>query len=169
MLPVPDRLAMIERRRSRGVAKPVGVLAERHARHLAERAQTPQDARKPMHTDPSTIWVICYQRTYREVLASCGTRRAPSGLGLLPHGPPCFSSRSTRIWDSRVCVGAAFCGSDCRGAVRVGFLSRIAIRTAGFALGNRAPGRLPPGYAWLSVSTMERTVATDSASRAARQ
>jgi hypothetical protein len=38
---------------------------ERHARHLAERAQTLQDTRKPMHTDPSTIcpstiWVICY-------------------------------------------------------------------------------------------------------------
>jgi hypothetical protein len=30
-------------------------LAERHARHLAGRAQTLQDARKPMHTDPSTI------------------------------------------------------------------------------------------------------------------
>jgi SRSO17 transposase len=29
--------------------------AERHARHLAGRAQTLQDARKPMHTDPSTI------------------------------------------------------------------------------------------------------------------
>jgi hypothetical protein len=42
------------------------VLAERHARHLAERAQTLQDARKPMHTDPSTIWVICYQRTTQE-------------------------------------------------------------------------------------------------------
>jgi hypothetical protein len=28
------------------------VLAERHARHLAERAQTLQDARKPMHADP---------------------------------------------------------------------------------------------------------------------
>ena len=31
------------------------LLAERHARHLAGRAQTLQDARKPMHTDPSTI------------------------------------------------------------------------------------------------------------------
>ena len=29
----------------------IGVLAERHARHLAERAQTLQDALKPMHTD----------------------------------------------------------------------------------------------------------------------
>ena len=44
----------------------IGVLAERHARHLAERAQTLQDALKPMHTDPSTIWVICYQRTTQE-------------------------------------------------------------------------------------------------------
>jgi len=31
------------------------LLAERHARHLAGRAQTLQDARKPMRTDPSTI------------------------------------------------------------------------------------------------------------------
>jgi hypothetical protein len=31
------------------------LLAERHARHLAGRAQTLQDARKPVHTDPSTI------------------------------------------------------------------------------------------------------------------
>jgi hypothetical protein len=31
------------------------LIAERHARHLAGRAQTLQDARKPMHTDPSTI------------------------------------------------------------------------------------------------------------------
>ena len=31
------------------------LLAERHARHLAGRAQTLQDARKPMHTDASTI------------------------------------------------------------------------------------------------------------------
>ena len=29
------------------------LLAERHARHLAERAQTLQGARKPMHTDPA--------------------------------------------------------------------------------------------------------------------
>ena len=42
------------------------MLAERHARHLAERAQTLQDAGKPMHTDPSTIWLICYQRTTQE-------------------------------------------------------------------------------------------------------
>jgi hypothetical protein len=46
------------------------LLAERHARHLAERAQTLQDARKPMHTDPSTIWVICYQRTTQEPFPS---------------------------------------------------------------------------------------------------
>ena len=32
-----------------------GLLAKRHARHLAGRAQTLQGARKPMHTDPSTI------------------------------------------------------------------------------------------------------------------
>ena len=48
---------MAASRASRGSAssKPsvIGVLAERHARHLAERAQTLQDARKPMHTDPS--------------------------------------------------------------------------------------------------------------------
>jgi hypothetical protein len=44
----------------------IGVLAERHARYLAERARTLQDACKPMHTDPSTIWVICYQRTTQE-------------------------------------------------------------------------------------------------------
>jgi NAD/NADP transhydrogenase alpha subunit len=31
------------------------LLAARHARHLAGRAQTLQDARKPMHTDPCTI------------------------------------------------------------------------------------------------------------------
>ena len=31
------------------------LLAERQARHSAGRAQTLQDARKPMHTDPSTI------------------------------------------------------------------------------------------------------------------
>jgi hypothetical protein len=53
---------MAASRASRGSAssKPsiIGVLAERHARHLAERAQTLQDDRKPMHTDPSTIWVI---------------------------------------------------------------------------------------------------------------
>ena len=59
---------------SRGSAssKPsiIGVLAERHARHLAERAQTLQDACKPMHTDPSTIWVICYQRTTQEPFPS---------------------------------------------------------------------------------------------------
>ena len=57
---------MAASRASRGSAssKPsiIGVLAERHARHLAERAQTLQDACKPMHTDPSTIWVICYQK-----------------------------------------------------------------------------------------------------------
>ena len=45
---------MAASRASRGGAssKPsiFGVLAERHARHLAERAQTLQDARKPMHT-----------------------------------------------------------------------------------------------------------------------
>jgi hypothetical protein len=61
---------MAASRASRGSAssKPsiISVLAERHARHLAERAQTLQDARKPMHTDPSTIWVICYQRTTQE-------------------------------------------------------------------------------------------------------
>ena len=61
---------MAASRASRGSAssKPsiIGVLAERHARHLAERAQTLQDALKPMHTDPSTIWVICYQRTTQE-------------------------------------------------------------------------------------------------------
>jgi hypothetical protein len=61
---------MAASRASRGSAssKPsiIGVLAERHARHLTERAQTLQDARKPMHTDPSTIWVICYQRTTQE-------------------------------------------------------------------------------------------------------
>jgi hypothetical protein len=34
---------------------PYELLAERHVRHLAGRAQTLQDARKPMHTDPSTI------------------------------------------------------------------------------------------------------------------
>ena len=48
---------MAASRASRGSAssKPsiIGVLAERHARHLAERAQTLQDACKPMHTDPS--------------------------------------------------------------------------------------------------------------------
>jgi hypothetical protein len=32
----------------------------------AGRAQTLQDARKPMHTDPSTILVIPYQRTTQE-------------------------------------------------------------------------------------------------------
>jgi hypothetical protein len=42
------------------------LLAERHARHLAGRAQTLQDARKPIHTDPSTIWLIPYQRTTQE-------------------------------------------------------------------------------------------------------
>jgi hypothetical protein len=26
----------------------------------------PQGAAEPMHTDPSTIWVICYQRTTQE-------------------------------------------------------------------------------------------------------
>src|SRR4249919_1811660 len=65
---------MAASRASRGSAssKPsiIGVLAERHARHLAERAQTLQDARKPMHTDPSTIWVICYQRTAQEPFQS---------------------------------------------------------------------------------------------------
>jgi hypothetical protein len=42
-----------------GLASVIGhadpLLAERHARHLAGRALTLQDARKPMHTDPSTI------------------------------------------------------------------------------------------------------------------
>src|SRR5271169_1066208 len=32
----------------------------------AGRAQTLQDARKPMHTDPSTIWVFPHQRTTQE-------------------------------------------------------------------------------------------------------
>jgi hypothetical protein len=43
--------------REPGVVKdgPYELLAERHVRHLAGRAQTLQDARKPMHTDPSTI------------------------------------------------------------------------------------------------------------------
>jgi hypothetical protein len=31
------------------------LLAERHARHLAGRAQTLQNARKPMHTDPQSL------------------------------------------------------------------------------------------------------------------
>ena len=70
---------MAASRASRGSAssKPsiIGVLAERHARHLAERAQTLQDACKPMHTDPSTIWVICYQRTT--------TRTTPQSLEVL--------------------------------------------------------------------------------------
>jgi hypothetical protein len=65
---------MAASRASRGSAssKPsiIGVLAERHARHLAERGQTLQDACKPMHTDPSTIWVICYQRTTQEPFPS---------------------------------------------------------------------------------------------------
>ena len=37
------------------VAALTTLLAERQARHSAGRAQTLQDARKPMHTDPSTI------------------------------------------------------------------------------------------------------------------
>jgi hypothetical protein len=37
------------------VAALTTLLAERQGRHSARRAQTPQDARKPMHTDPSTI------------------------------------------------------------------------------------------------------------------
>ena len=68
---------MAASRASRGSAssKPsiIGVLAERHARHLAERAQTLQDACKPMHTDPSTIWVICYQRTTQEHVRAVGS------------------------------------------------------------------------------------------------
>jgi hypothetical protein len=38
----------------------------RHGQAAIEDAQTLQDACKPMHTDPSTIWVICYQRTTQE-------------------------------------------------------------------------------------------------------
>jgi hypothetical protein len=55
------------------------LLAERHARHLAERAQTLQDACKPMHTDPSTIWVICYQRTTQEPFPSRQPNEFPCG------------------------------------------------------------------------------------------
>src|SRR4029077_18161279 len=40
-------------------------LAERHARHLAGRAQTLQDARKPMHTDPSTILMVLSENNAR--------------------------------------------------------------------------------------------------------
>src|SRR4249919_1966265 len=73
---------MAASRASRGSAssKPsiIGVLAERHARHLAERAQTLQDARKPMHTDPSTILVICYQRTTQEPFPTPETVHARS-------------------------------------------------------------------------------------------
>ena len=62
LLEALPRLALGCRRR-KGLTT---LLAERHARHLAGRAQTLQDARKPMHTDPSTIWVIPYQRTTQE-------------------------------------------------------------------------------------------------------
>jgi hypothetical protein len=51
LLEALPRLALGCRRR-KGLTT---LLAERHARHLAGRAQTLQDARKPMHTDPSTI------------------------------------------------------------------------------------------------------------------
>jgi hypothetical protein len=41
-------------------------VATRHERHLAERAQTLQDARKPMHADPSTILLKSYGRSSLE-------------------------------------------------------------------------------------------------------
>jgi hypothetical protein len=50
LLEALPRLALGCRRR-KGLTT---LLAERHTRHLAKRAQTLQDARKPMHTDPST-------------------------------------------------------------------------------------------------------------------
>src|SRR5271169_3955267 len=59
-----DRAGLVGARAAQGPF--TTLLAERHARHLAGRAQTLQDARKPMHTDPSTIWVIPYQRTTQE-------------------------------------------------------------------------------------------------------
>ena len=56
----------------------------------AGRAQTLQDARKPMHTDPSTIWVIPYQRTTEEhIIEAVRIARAEAerlldmGLGFL--------------------------------------------------------------------------------------
>jgi hypothetical protein len=48
-----DRAGLVGARAAQGPF--ATLLAERHARHLAGRAQTLQDARKPMHTDPSTI------------------------------------------------------------------------------------------------------------------
>jgi hypothetical protein len=46
------------------------LLTERHARHLAGRAQTLQDARKPMHTDHSTNLMIDFIREQRRARGS---------------------------------------------------------------------------------------------------
>ena len=104
---------MAASRASRGSAssKPsiIGVLAERHARHLAERAQTLQDARKPMHTDPSTIWVICYQKTTQE---PCSGRASASECPALPlASPPAhFCRQPPRVGVRRPIAGLAQAG-----------------------------------------------------------
>ena len=94
---------MAASRASRGSAssKPsiIGVLAERHARHLAERAQTLQDACKPMHTDPSTIWVICYQRTTQEPFQSDWPVELARSVPCRSCPPsPAGAPTSTRMW-----------------------------------------------------------------------
>ena len=98
---------MAASRASRGSAssKPsiIGVLAERHACHLAERAQTLQDACKPMHTDPSTIWVICYQRTTQEPFPSQTSGRTSSSVLLL------FAARA--VQDLGACYPGMYRGS----------------------------------------------------------
>ena len=85
----------------RSVQGPYDVLAERHARHLAERAQTRQDVCKPMHTDPSTIWVICYQRTPQEPFPS----RQPNEMLCfhIKHQPEVVHRFSVRLVTEPLC------------------------------------------------------------------
>jgi hypothetical protein len=54
-----------------------------HARHLAGRVQTLQDARKPMHTDPCTILLKFYGRTNGVNDSSIGPVAQPDRAAVL--------------------------------------------------------------------------------------
>ena len=96
---------MAASRASRGGAssKPsiFGVLAERHARHLAERAQTLQDARKPMHT--YHLGDLLSENNARTVSNSLTSRSASPDAACRPGLAPAAGWLRARLSTPRGC------------------------------------------------------------------